>query len=354
MPRRSIRRSSRPSSARSLGELGAALNAALVIDRRQARPVPGDGGRRPDDRRRSSPQRTGTPSATCASGSTPRPPAATSTYDAADGTLHAARRARVRRSPTRRAPSPWPGSSSCDRRARRRDEPRSPSAFRTGDGRRLARARRRPLRRHASASSGRATPHAPRRRVDPGARRRRREARARRDGRRRRLRPRRLDDPHGPGVPELDVRRLRLPRRLDRDGRERAPRTAGVADRVTFEVASAQGLPRRAATTSSRSSTASTTWAIRSGAAAARPRSARPGRHVACSSSRSPSDRLEDNLNPVGRIYYAASTLICTPASLSQEVGLALGAQAGEDGLREVSSRAASRGSAAPPRRRST
>jgi len=47
-------------------------------------------------------------------------------------------------------------------------------------------------------------------------------------------------------------------------------------------------------------------------------------------------DRLEDNLNPVGRVYYAASTMICTPASLSQEVGLALGAQAGEARLREV------------------
>jgi len=47
-------------------------------------------------------------------------------------------------------------------------------------------------------------------------------------------------------------------------------------------------------------------------------------------------DRLEDNLNPVGRIYYAASTVVCTPASLAQEVGLALGAQAGEARLREV------------------
>jgi SAM-dependent methyltransferase len=47
-------------------------------------------------------------------------------------------------------------------------------------------------------------------------------------------------------------------------------------------------------------------------------------------------DRVEDNLNPVGRIYYAASTLLCTPASLSQEVGLALGAQAGEARLRDV------------------
>jgi 2-polyprenyl-3-methyl-5-hydroxy-6-metoxy-1,4-benzoquinol methylase len=47
-------------------------------------------------------------------------------------------------------------------------------------------------------------------------------------------------------------------------------------------------------------------------------------------------DRLEDNLNPVGRAYYAFSTLLCTPSSLSQEVGLALGAQAGEARLRDV------------------
>jgi SAM-dependent methyltransferase len=47
-------------------------------------------------------------------------------------------------------------------------------------------------------------------------------------------------------------------------------------------------------------------------------------------------DRLEDNLNPVGRVFYGASTLVCTPASRDQEAGLALGAQAGEARLREV------------------
>lgn len=47
-------------------------------------------------------------------------------------------------------------------------------------------------------------------------------------------------------------------------------------------------------------------------------------------------DSLKDNLNPVGRIFYGASTMICTPASLSQEVGLGLGAQAGEMRLRKV------------------
>lgn len=47
-------------------------------------------------------------------------------------------------------------------------------------------------------------------------------------------------------------------------------------------------------------------------------------------------DRVEENLNPVGRAYYAASTLICTPCSLAQEVGLGLGGQAGEARLRAI------------------
>jgi SAM-dependent methyltransferase len=51
-------------------------------------------------------------------------------------------------------------------------------------------------------------------------------------------------------------------------------------------------------------------------------------------------DRLEDNLTPVGRAFYAASTLLCVPHSLSEPVGLALGAQAGEQRLREVATAA--------------
>ncbi len=47
-------------------------------------------------------------------------------------------------------------------------------------------------------------------------------------------------------------------------------------------------------------------------------------------------DRLEDNLTPIGRVFYAASTMICVPGSLSQEVGKGLGAQAGETRLTEV------------------
>jgi len=47
-------------------------------------------------------------------------------------------------------------------------------------------------------------------------------------------------------------------------------------------------------------------------------------------------DDLADNLTPVGAAYYAFSTMLCTPSSLSQEVGAALGAQAGEARLREI------------------
>ena len=47
-------------------------------------------------------------------------------------------------------------------------------------------------------------------------------------------------------------------------------------------------------------------------------------------------DSLADNLNPVGRVYYAGSTHICVPTALNQEVGLALGAQAGEKRIGEV------------------
>jgi SAM-dependent methyltransferase len=51
-------------------------------------------------------------------------------------------------------------------------------------------------------------------------------------------------------------------------------------------------------------------------------------------------DKVEENLNPVGRLYYSVSTLVCTQASLAQEVGTALGAQAGEGCLRELAAKA--------------
>ena len=65
-------------------------------------------------------------------------------------------------------------------------------------------------------------------------------------------------------------------------------------------------------------------------------------------------DRVEDNLNPVGRAYYGFSTLLCTPCSLSQPVGLALGPRRARPGSATSSPVPASVTSAGWPRRRST
>jgi len=51
-------------------------------------------------------------------------------------------------------------------------------------------------------------------------------------------------------------------------------------------------------------------------------------------------DHVEDNLNPVGRAYYGFSTLLCTPSSLAQDVGLALGTQAGPQRINDVATTA--------------
>ncbi len=114
----------------------------------------------------------------------------------------------------------------------------------------------------------------------------------------------------------------------------KAAAEAGVADRVSFEVASAKeypgtdydlvchfdclhdmGDPVGAAAHTRQSLKPDGTWLLVEPFAG---------------------DDVTDNLNPIGRVFYSASTLICTPASLSQEVGAALGAQAGESRLREV------------------
>jgi hypothetical protein len=65
-------------------------------------------------------------------------------------------------------------------------------------------------------------------------------------------------------------------------------------------------------------------------------------------------DATEDNLGPVGRVAYAFSTMACAPVSLSQAVGMALGAQAGQTKLTEVIKAAALLVSVAPRKRHST
>ena len=170
--------------------------------------------------------------------------------------------------------------------------------------------------------------------------------RARRARGRRRLRPRRLDDPHGEGVSRIRSSSASTTTRRRSRPRASAPRTPASRDRVRFEVAPASGFPGTLRPRL-RSSTACTTWATRS---APRATSARRSRTDGTWLIVEPfaGDNVEDNLNPVGRVYYGASTLVCTPASLSQEVGLGLGAQAGEARLRDVVDRR--RVHALPPR----
>ncbi len=82
-------------------------------------------------------------------------------------------------------------------------------------------------------------------------------------------------------------------------------------------------------------STACTTWAIRWASPAHIRTALKPdGRLMLVEPFAN--DALEANLNPVGRIYYAGSTFICVPSSLSQEVALAVGSQAGERQTRAV------------------
>lgn len=119
--------------------------------------------------------------------------------------------------------------------------------------------------------------------------------------------------------------------------RERA-RDAGVADRVRFEVAGAKDFPGRGfdliAFFDCLHDMGDPVGA---------------GRHVRQALNDGGTwmivepfaqDDVAGNLNPVGRIFYAASTMVCTPCSLAQEVGLGLGAQAGEHRLRAVAEEA--------------
>jgi len=118
------------------------------------------------------------------------------------------------------------------------------------------------------------------------------------------------------------------------EGARESARRAGVADRITYQVAKAKDFPGQeydfvtvfdclhdmgdpvgAAEHVRKSLAKDGTWMIVEPFA---------------------TDELADNLNPVGRVYYSFSTLLCTPCSRSQEVGLCLGAQAGEEKIREV------------------
>ena len=220
-----------------------------------------------------------------------------------------------------------------DRRVDRQGRGEGPRGVPNRQRPRLARAPPRPVPRHRAAVQARLR-RQPGLAVDPGPRRRRREARPRRLGRRPRLRARRLVDPARPGLPAGHDRRLRLPPGLDRR-RPQARRRGGCRRSRPLRGRRPRRTSPAPATTWSASSTRSTTWAIPPARRATSARRSPPtGR--GCWSSRWPASRLDDNVNPVGRIFYAASTFICTPAAQAQPGGYALGAQVPEATLAEL------------------
>ena len=112
----------------------------------------------------------------------------------------------------------------------------------------------------------------------------------------------------------------------------------GVADRVTFEVAKAKEFPGRDYDFVAVFDCLHDMGDPIGAAAHVRQSLAKDGTWMIVEPFAN--DELKDNLNPVGRVYYSFSTLLCTPCSRSQEVGLCLGAQAGETRIREVVSSA--------------
>lgn len=115
--------------------------------------------------------------------------------------------------------------------------------------------------------------------------------------------------------------------------RESAKRS-GVADRVTFEVSKAKEFPGKNYDLVAMFDCLHDMGDPIGAAAHVRQSLAKDGTWMIVEPFAN--DQLKDNLNPVGRVYYSFSTLLCTPCSRSQEVGLCLGAQAGETRIRQV------------------
>lgn len=109
---------------------------------------------------------------------------------------------------------------------------------------------------------------------------------------------------------------------------------AGVADRVTFEVASAEGQGGRGYDLATTFDALHDMGDPVGAARAVRAALADDGTWMVVEPMSG--DHVEENFNPVGRAFYGFSTLLCTPASLSQEVGLAIGTQAGPAKIRDV------------------
>ena len=167
--------------------------------------------------------------------------------------------------------------------------------------------------------------------LDPCSRGRPGQTRARGEGRRRWLRERRFHDPDGESLPHIygfDYHDKSI-----QEARESAKRQ-GVADRITFEVAKAKEFPGKDYDFVAVFDCLHDMGDPVGAAAHVRAALSEDGSWMIVEPFAN--DDLQDNLNPVGRVYYSFSTLLCTPCSRSQEVGMCLGAQAGEKQMRKV------------------
>ncbi len=114
----------------------------------------------------------------------------------------------------------------------------------------------------------------------------------------------------------------------------KAAEDAGVSDRVTFEVASAKDFPGKGYDLVAFFDCLHDMGDPAGAAKHVHSTLAKDGAWMVVEPAAG--DKISDNLHPIGRVYYSASTFICTPASRAQEVGLGLGAQAGEARLSKV------------------
>jgi SAM-dependent methyltransferase len=147
------------------------------------------------------------------------------------------------------------------------------------------------------------------------------------------MRPRRVHHRHGEGLSQLSVRGYRL-HKPSVETASRRTADAGLGPRVSFTTATAQAYTERdfdlICFFDCLHDMGDPVGAARHAGQALK------GDGTVLLVEPFAGNNLAENSTPVGRLYYAASTMVCTPSSLSQEVGLALGAQAGEARLAQV------------------
>jgi hypothetical protein len=146
------------------------------------------------------------------------------------------------------------------------------------------------------------------------------------------VRPRRVDDPHGAVLPQSTFAGFDYHPASIEKARQRA-KAAGVAERIKFEVAKSTDYPGSGYDLVCNFDCLHDMADPVGAARHVRQTLAKDGTWMIVEPFAN--DKVEENMNPLGRLLYGASTMICVPVSLAAN-GPALGAQAGEARLRDV------------------